>query len=53
MKITILFSGNFWVEGHPRHFEKGEQVIINKEDAERMIKERQAERTKKKVKNDR
>jgi hypothetical protein len=36
-KITFLFSGNFDVEGQPRHYEKGAVDTVPAEDAERLI----------------
>ena len=43
MKIIFLFSGNFQVEGHPRHYEKGDIYSVPKEDAERLIHDKCAE----------
>ena len=57
MKIRFLFSGNFWIDGHPRHFEAGAVEDVSFEDAERLIRDKCAEKyiakPQGKVKNDR
>ena len=36
-KIRFLFTGNFDVEGHPRHYEQGAVEAVPDEDAKRLI----------------
>jgi hypothetical protein len=37
IKVKFLFSGNFDVEGQPRHYEKGDLAILSDEDANRLV----------------
>jgi hypothetical protein len=36
IKVRFLFSGNFDIEGQPRHYEKGDTDTIPLEDANRL-----------------
>ena len=36
-KIEFLFEGNFDVEGHPRHYKKGDVVDVPEADAARLV----------------
>ena len=58
IKVRFLFEGNFKVEGHPRHYKKGDIDNIPKDDAARLVQDLCAEylvtdKPKAKVKHDR
>lgn len=44
MKVVILFTGNFEIEGRVRHCEKGEILEVTEDDAARLIEALQAEK---------
>ena len=55
-KIEILFTGNFDIEGQPRHCVKGDVIEVNEQDAARMVADKCAkyyEKPKAKVNYDR
>lgn len=42
MKIEILFTGNFDIEGRVRHCKEGEILIVSEDDAKKLIEAKQA-----------
>lgn len=52
-KIRFLFSGNFDIEGQPRHYEKDEIEEVQEADAARLVSDKCAEYVQKEVKHER